>query len=158
MGVILRTVGIRVSPNEVYYVILEEENGDKTIIAKDKITHPVSYNMPKALVHYREQFSTLFDTQKIGSCGIKITEPIAMRRADTRLLYRCNIEGVITELAASKGMGVNGFTLQTISASLGVKSAKQIIESQDFDIIEGGRALKSNYREAVLAGIAAFNL
>lgn len=152
-------MGIRATPSEIYYVIIDGSINEPSIILKDKLKHPLSYDLPQALTWYREQFSTLFDGYKVDSCAIKITEPIAMRisGADNSFVVRCNIEGVIIELASSKDIRVNSYLINKLSKALKI-NIKETLRSDSFEKIKQWNGLNIYYREAILAGLAAFSL
>lgn len=88
-------LGVRASPSEVVYCVIDDKKGE--VITIGKITTPKSMNTPEALKHIRLNLIDILREYSILEAGIRILEPTAQRIS----IERVQIEGVIQEAFAS---------------------------------------------------------
>ena len=118
----LKAIGIRVTPQMVYYTIVEELQDGMLSISEDgveKIIMPVALDIPNRLAFIRQTLISLINEFKVTKAGIRITE----HNAKTINIERVSIEGVIQELLANSTVE-KYFTgaMNTIAKYLEVKS------------------------------------
>jgi len=154
----LPAIGIRSTPNEIFYVIVDGTVDNPTLTVHSKLRQPSAYELPKALSWYREKILAITEEFGIQACGIRTTEPISRTMgasAREGATIRAHIEGVAAEAAASIGLNVVIGPLATITAFLDSKNAKKYLSNDEFRGIDQWSDLNTYYKEAILAGVAA---
>lgn len=155
------SIGIRVTPNEVYYAIVEEENDGYKIISISDIKLPKALDIPCKLRYIRNTFDTIIKQYEVRRAGIKLIEGNARSRINDGITLRLNLEGVFLELFANSS--VEKYLLgiaPNISGILGLKSKPvkdmaQELGMDDSDETDEGKKLNDNNKEAIVVAIAA---
>lgn len=150
-------IGIRSTASEIFFVVVTGTTDLPSITAKNKLVHPVSYELPDALAWYREQIILVCREFEVSACGIRTTEPLAMSKGAS-FTRRCNIEGVAMEAVASIGLKVCSGPIATISSLMGLKNARRCLDEGEFKGLPEWSKLSKNYKEAALASLAGLNL
>jgi hypothetical protein len=156
----MRSMGIRVASNEVFYAIIEGTVLNPSLIFHSKLAIPKSFKDGQALSWVRESIMNVLKEYQISSVFIRTIEPKA-RIGKKAITNRCKIEAVLLEAANTSGSRNSEGALVTITSLLAaksVKSAKEYLELEEFREVEGWEDLNDNYKEASLAGIAALAL
>lgn len=155
----MKSIGIRVEPSEIYYVILEIEDEKKFQFATHKLVLPKALNedIPKQLSFIRTTLFSIICEYDIQYAGLKTTEGLAKKPS----VFRMNIEGVIQELFSDstiKSYFAGTYTsiaarVKSMSTTIkdGCKGENNIL---DIDIWE---KLNKNHRECVFSALAATN-
>ncbi|MGV6936025.1 hypothetical protein ACWA2B_10965 [Paenibacillus sp. CMM36] len=117
----MRSIGIRVSPSEVFYCITEKIEGEIEILTHDKIIIPKALEVPDQLAYVRTNLNSIFIEFSVAYAGIRIHEGNAQNVS----IERIYLEGVIQELLAD--CSIHKYFLGTISkiASLVEESSQK---------------------------------
>lgn len=154
----MTSLGIRVSPKEVYYAIIKSEEGKTSLQICDKIVVPSSLNVPEQLKFLRDTFLDIIYENDVKNACIRVVEANA-QSYDYNRLY---IEGVIQEMIASSTIERYFLgRIASISNKLGVdrKNFSTLLSSDECDFIEEWSEIKSKEkREAMLASYSALNM
>ncbi|SDC02282.1 hypothetical protein SAMN04487767_1017 [Bacillus wiedmannii] len=149
-----RAIGIRVSPTEVYYTILQMDEQGTVDYVNESLIIPKALDIPRKLSYIRTSLFSLICEYGITKAGLRIVEGISQNKDP----FRVNIEGVIQELLANSTVSYY-FTgrLDTIGSKLG-KHKSLIKECRDaknneFNI-PGWEKFHANHRESFLVGYA----
>lgn len=146
-------LGVRASPSEVVYCVIDDKKGE--VITIGKITTPKSMNTPEALKHIRLNLIDILREYSILEAGIRILEPTAQRIS----IERVQIEGVIQEAFASSPLKSYYIgQISNISSRIGIKRTefKPLVEGENApDGFEGWGDLSKAEREAVLCAMGA---
>lgn len=149
----MRTIGIRVEPKKVTFVIYDDDSGE--ILNIEGIKVPKALDTPEALKYIRSNLLDVIVEYGIHRAGIRVTEP----NARSPNISRIQIEGVIQEaLASSNVEAYFRGQISNISSRLGIerRDFKQYIDGQlTLDNIEGWEQLTPVEREAVCTALGA---
>ncbi|WP_069648977.1 hypothetical protein [Caloranaerobacter ferrireducens] len=159
----MAAIGIRVTPNEIFYSIVDEEGDGYSIISISSIKIPKALDNPCRLSYVRNILSTIIKQYKINKAGIKLIEGNARTKVNSSTSFRLNLEGVILELFANSS--IEKYLLgvaPNISAILKLKSkpVKEMAEDlgiDDSDKTDEGRKLKDENKESLVVAVAALN-
>jgi hypothetical protein len=155
----MKSIGIRVEPTEIYYVILEMESEGNFRFSPQKLVLPKALNddTPKQLSFIRTTLFSIICEYDIEYAGLKTTEG----SAPTPSVFRMNIEGVIQELFSDSTIK-NYFTGTYTSIAARVKSNSTTIkescngENNILGIDNWGN-LNQKHRVCVFSALAATN-
>lgn len=158
---IMRSIGLRVTPTEVYYCIAEQKETGVKMLSVSKIKVPKALDDPCRLSYIRNTFNTIINQYNINMAGIKLIESNAQPKANKSTFFRLNLEGVLLELCANSS--VEKYLLavsSTIAALLGikVKSVKDMaidVGVTDELRTDDGKKLNDESKEAVVVAYAA---
>lgn len=156
-----RSIGFRVSPNEVFYAIIENKEGTYEFISISSLKIPVAISEPQKLSFIRNTISTMLLQYNIDFAGIKLIEGNARSAVNNSLIFRFNLEGVLKELL-SNGKTKNCFLglASNISAVLEIEKAKpvdmleSIINTEEY-MTDYDKKITGEYKEAMLVAVAA---
>lgn len=151
----MRTIGIRVSPKAVFYVVYDSHAS--RIVNIDKIKVPAALETPETLKYIRNNILDILREFEISRAGIRTTESSSQNKS----IERIQIEGVIQETFASSLLK-KYFTGQiaVIAARLGMNRAdfkKYVDDEIQYEAVENWNELEKEEREAVFAAIGAAN-
>ena len=154
----MRTIGIRVSPQIVYYTITEQEQDDTiSILTVDGLNVPKALDVPKSLTFIRTTLISILEEYGVKKAGIRIHEGNTQNISIERL----NMEGVVQELLANSTVEKYFRSkMNTLAKYLDTKSAdvkaslagKECLEGYD---IEDWATYKKEEKETILTAIAA---
>lgn len=155
------SIGIRVTPNEVYYAIIKKENEGYSIISISDIKLPKALDVPCKLSYTRNTFDTIIKQYGVNRAGIKLIEGNARTTLNAGTSLRLNLEGVFLELFSNSS--IENYLLgiaPNISGILGLQSkpVKDMAEDlgmDDLDETDEGRKLNNNNKEALVVAVAA---
>jgi hypothetical protein len=149
----MRTIGIRVSPSSVTYVIYDAQA--KSILTVDKINVPKALSVPDSLKFVRSNVLDIIREYEIDKAGIRISETTVHRQS----IERIQLEGVIQEALASSSVSKYYCgQISSISARAGIARAdfkKYIADELVFDRIPGWTRHSVEEKEAMLTAIGA---
>lgn len=151
----MRTIGIRVEPKKVTFVVYDADAGE--IMNIEGIKVPRALDVPEALKYIRSNILDVIVEYRIQRAGIRVTEPNAQRMNISRI----QIEGVIQEALASSGVEAyfRG-QISSLASRLGIERGqfkKYLDGNLALDGIEGWAELTTVEREAVCSAVGACN-
>lgn len=153
--VIKNAIGIRVSPKEIFYIIIEKNN-DEIKYTNQKLIVPKAIDFPRKLSYIRTTLYSLICEYEVTQAGLRTAEGLAQTNIE-----RVNIEGVIQELFSNSTVESYFAGTSTSIASRLQTTNKEIIEcckgKSNFYNVDGWEDLNNNYRESYLAALAALN-
>ena len=151
------SLGIRVTPKEVYYAITKSEKGKTTLLICDKVIVPCALNAPEQLKYLRDTFLDIIFENEVRRACIRVVEANA-QSYDYNRLY---IEGVLQEMIASSS--IESYYLGRIasmSSRLGIdrKDFSALLSSNDCAFFAEWSGIKNREkREAMLASYSALS-
>ena len=155
----MKSIGIRATPKEIYFAIVEQNGEGNNVITIDKLILPLSLEIPDRLNFIRKTIIDIINQYNVTKAGIKVTEGNAQRLS----IERISIEAIIQELFSSCSVQEYfGGNISKISRLLGLSNngdLKKIIKGES--IPENLEFLQDNsetQRESVLSALAALNL
>jgi Holliday junction resolvasome RuvABC endonuclease subunit len=151
-------IGFRVTPEATFYAVVRRVDDRYEVVAKEIIKHPKAHNEPQKLAHLRQTVRDLLETYQVRLAGVKLIENNSQNSSS----FRLNCEGVIQEaLASSKLDGFFFGAIPAISGAIRIKDkklVKQLIQGSKMpEFCKWEEKQKSEYREAILAAIAALH-
>jgi Holliday junction resolvasome RuvABC endonuclease subunit len=157
----MASIGIRVTPSEIYYSIVDIEDDGFKIISISHIKVPKALDIPCKLSYVRNTFNTLIKQYKITRAGIKLIEGNARPKVNLATFLRLNLEGIFLELFANSS--VEKYLLgvaSNISAILEIKSkpVKEMASDlgiEETDLTDEGKKLNDNNKESLVVAVAA---
>lgn len=157
------SIGIRVTPNEIFYSIVDEQDYGYEIISISNIKIPKALDDPCKLSYVRNTISTIITQYKVTNAGIKLIERNARTSANLSTFFRVNLEGVILELFANST--IEKYLLgiaPNIASILKIKSkpVKEMVKDLGIDDsckTDNGKKLNEQNKESVVVAIAALN-
>lgn len=160
----MNCIGFRVTPNEIYYSILENRSDQYEFVSISNLKIPVSTDLPNQLSFIRNALSTIITQYKISYAGLKLIEGNARGSVNNGLIFRFNVEGVIMELLSNSDihkyfLGVSS----NISSVLNVKkSSPQDMLSQLLDVENyktgDNKKIKNEHKDSMIVALAAMEL
>ncbi|WP_426349380.1 hypothetical protein ACPWSR_16815 [Alloiococcus sp. CFN-8] len=157
----MASIGIRVTPNDIYYTIVDSEDDGYKTISISHLRIPKALDIPCKLSYVRNTFITIIKQYKVNRAGIKLIEGNARTEIKGSISFRINLEGVFLELFANSS--IEKYLLgiaPSISAVLGLNSkpVKDMAEDlglNDTDRTDDGRKLSDNNKESLVVAVAA---
>jgi hypothetical protein len=155
----MKSIGLRVEPSEIYYVILELEDGGNFRFSTQKLVLPKALNedIPKQLSFIRTTLFSIICEYDIQYAGLKTTEGLAQ----TPSVFRMNIEGVIQELFADstiKTYFAGTFTSIAARVKNNSTTIKESCKGENNILgIDTWGSLNQKHRECVFSALAATN-
>ncbi len=155
----MKSIGIRATPKEIFFSVIEQNENGNEILSIDKLILPISLETPDRLNFIRKTIIDIINQYEVINAGIKVTEGNAQRIS----IERVSIEAIIQELFSSCSVQkYYGGNISKISKLLGIPnngSLKRIIKGEDIPKeLEFLKDLKENEREATISALAALNL
>ena len=96
----MRYIGIRVTPNDIYYSIIEGKENSFNVISISNIKIPKALKVPERLSYIRNLLITIIEQYSIQYAAIRVIEGSAMGNVNGSILFRVNLEGVVQEVFA----------------------------------------------------------
>jgi hypothetical protein len=154
----IKSIGIRSTPSEIFYTISENVNRTINLIAIDSLIVPIALEMPEKLKFVRNTFIDILEEYQVTNACIRITES----NAQSQSIERINLEAIIQELIASSTIEKYYIgQISNISKKLNIprENFKRLISNElDFEQIENWRSFSNYQKESILSSISALNL
>lgn len=151
-----KSIGIRVSPDQIFYTIIEEDEKGGRIYLNEELIVPKALDLPRKLSFIRTTLYSLICEHNITKAGLRTAEGTA-----TPNISRVNIEGVIQELFSNSTVQAYfAGTLTSMAARIGSTNAvlkDAYKKKQDHFNVPEWATFKEAHRESFLAAMAAFN-
>jgi hypothetical protein len=148
----MRSLGIRVEPSKVSFVVLEKNNDSIKIINIESIKLPKSLDRPSQLKYIRNTVLDIIREYEITIAGIRKAEPISKNQNSARI----EIEGVIQEAFSSSS--ISSYFIG-ISKKISIKNTEYrplISRKSSFERIENWDLCKNTEtKESALVGFGA---
>jgi hypothetical protein len=149
-----RSLGIRVEPSAIHWAAVEGTKSQPILVAADNAGAPVTYSEAQSLSWYRNRMLHIIQRYKPQIVAVRYPEPTGRAGGSDAMRRRVRIEGVVLEAADFSGLPVTTGALVTISANLGVKSAKTYLGEEDLRGLDWSKR-NSLGREAILVAVSA---
>ena len=153
----MNTLGLRVSPQNIFFCVVERINDEVNIEVLDKIIVPISLTVPDQLSYIRTTIYTIITQYNIDNAIIRRIED----NSRTINIARVNIEGVLQELISNcRIKKYRTCKLAQLGQTLGqnTKKMKECVEGNNLYEIERWDQYKKEERESVLCAFAASEL
>lgn len=148
-------LGIRCSPKEADYCVIDSSAETFEIIQLDKIVAPTFLSESEQLRHIRNLLLDILRENKVESTVVRITE----NNAHSPSVQRIRMEGVVIEaIASSEVKKYSTYVLNQIASKINVPKGdiKQIVKNEiPFDYVPNFDSYKKLEREAILAALSA---
>lgn len=155
----MNSIGIRVTPREIYYTIIDTHN-DSSLTQKLSISAALENDVPRQLSLIRTTLSSIIYDYDVSYAGIKTAEG----NAKSYNTFRIHIEGVVQELFAdSTVISYFAGTINSLASRLRIPS--KVVSG----FLKGDNSIKINqwksewdkisnkeHKESLLAALAAF--
>ncbi|MNW35562.1 hypothetical protein D3C74_125600 [compost metagenome] len=154
----MRSIGIRVSPSEVNYCVVEKNGHDLSIVGYDKVIVPRALDIPSQLAYVRTNINSIIVEYHIVKAGIRVHEGSTQNLS----IERIYLEGVIQELLAD--CSVHRYFLGRLSSIAKlidepVSEIKKYIDGEDNLLsVEGVTKSAKGVRECIITAIATSEL
>ena len=154
----MTSLGIRVTPKEVYYAITKLEEGKAVLLVCDVVKVPPALEIPEQLKFLRDTFLDIIYENEVKTACIRVVET----NAQSYDYHRLYIEGVLQEMIASSTIERYYLgRIASISNRIGIdrKDFSNLLSSNECPFIAEWDTTKSKEkREAMLASYSAINL
>lgn len=154
----MTSLGIRVTPNTVYYAITKQEDTNITLAICDKVVVPAALTVPEQLKFLRDAFLDIIYENDVKNACIRVIET----NAQSFDYHRVQIEGVLQEMIASSNIERYYLgRIASMSNKLGIdrKVYSALLSSEICAFIPEWKETKNKEkREAMLASYSAHNL
>jgi hypothetical protein len=147
-------IGFRASPSSTYWAVTSGDQAVPILEDREHWDAPPTLTEAQALSEFRSRALGLFDRFQSASVAVRAAELFGGKGQKSASQRRARIEGVLMEVANSRGIAVDAGSLTTISRLLGVKKAKTFLEEGNLRGIDLS-SLKKELQEAVLVAVAA---
>lgn len=156
-----KSIGFRVTPAEIFFAIIDNQENDYEFISISSLKVPVSLDEPYKLSFVRNTILTIINQYKIQYAGIKLIEGNARNSINNNMIFRFKTEGVLMELFANSSikkyfLGIS----KSIASVLEIETCKtqEMLDSIiDTSILlnDNGKKITGEAKEAMLIGLAA---
>ena len=147
----MRIIGLRAEPRGFTWAVLEGTQEVPILVKVAHVEAPATFSFPQSANFLRMQLLQLVSEHKPEAGGLKTPE---MTRGQTEAAReRLRVEGVLLAACTEGGLKVTQGPLVTLGRLLGVKSAKVLLESDDYRGINLNKMAPTK-REAILIGAA----
>lgn len=154
----MTSLGIRVTPKEVYYAITKTEGGNAVLQICDVVKVPLALDVPEQLKFLRDTFLDIIYENEVKYACIRVVET----NAQSYDYHRLYIEGVLQEMIASSTIERYFLgRIASMSNRLGIdrKEFTSLIASDECPFISEWNTTKSKEkREAMIASYSALNI
>ena len=157
----MNAIGFRVSPTEIYYSIVRENEEQNEILSISSLKIPVSIGVSEQLSYIRKTFETIISQYDVSFAGIKLIEGNARTSINNNLIFRFNVEGVLIELFTNSTVKRHFLGIASNIASVLNIDKKKPHEMLD-DIVDltgvvsdTGKKLVDEQKEAIVVALAA---
>ena len=159
----MRYIGIRVTPNDIYYSIIEGKENSFNVISISNIKIPKALKVPERLSYIRNLLITIIEQYSIQYAAIRVIEGSAMGNVNGSILFRVNLEGVVQEVFADSTIKDYILACNSNVSSI-LKTSSRVItdiaielELKDKFKTDNGKVLNEESRESLVVAIAIFN-
>ncbi len=150
----MKVIGFRAEPNALNWAVVEGTQHAAVLVAADTLKTPISYEEHACLGWLRDQVLHLYGQYSPQIAAVRYAESVMGKANQNSANRRCRVEGVVLEVAHSRGAKVSTGALTTISKNLGTKGAKRYLDEEEFRDIHWASYSK-NCREAILVAVSA---
>ena len=146
-------IGFRAEPCALHWAVVEGTHRSPRLHAADTMKAPVSFSEAASLSWFRSQVINLYERFAPTAAAVRYPETVT-GRLNASANRRCRVEGVVLQVAHSRGIETSTGALTTISKNLGTKGAKRYLGQDDFRGINWSSYSK-NCQEAILVATSA---
>jgi len=156
---IMKTIGLRATPREIYYAIIEkDDNGVISILSCSKLIIPLSLIFPEQLNFVRKNFKDIILEYSVENAGIRIIESTSRSIS----IQRISFEAILQELLSNSSV-MKYFVgqISNISSKIGFPREQfklLLVKNAKFDMVENWDQYDVTCKEAILVGLATLNL
>ncbi|WP_157272606.1 hypothetical protein [Paenibacillus daejeonensis] len=150
----LKGIGIRISPSEIHYTILEKLEDDSISYTNEIMIVPKALDPSRQLSYIRTNLFSLICELNITRAGLKTAEGLSQKKS----IFRLNLEGVVQELFSNSSIvSYYAGTLTSIASRLGTTSTiiKGCCAGENTFNINDWDSMTKNHRESYLAALAS---
>jgi hypothetical protein len=150
-------LGLRCTPKEVHYVVLQKIDEVTSLVANDRLVAPASAELAIQIGYVADSVAAIAGRYEVEAIGIKLTEPFGLKQRGTGQseLTRIYFEGSIqAEMARSGKVCLSALSNQ-IRAILKSRSPKEYILRNEFRNLAEFASLSKEQKEAAMVAEAA---
>jgi len=153
---IMRILGVRCSPKEFAYCVIEGKKATPQLLHTDQVAIPTGYAKPLALKWLLQEVDDMLKKHAVESIAIKCAEGLASR--DRSFVERIEFETVFILAGALRGLKpITKKVKATIAKDMGVKGKVRYLATIDTSAIPSFSQLPEKLREAVLVAWSDLN-
>jgi len=147
----MSVIGVRCSPRDFAYCILEGTKNEPRLIHYAEIQFPQSYSWPYNLRWLMQEVEDILNKYSVDSIAIKSSEGIASRGKS--FVERIEYETVFLLVSASRGLRpITKKVKSTIAKDFGMKGKARYLSTIDTSKIQEFSNFSDKLKEAVLVG------
>jgi hypothetical protein len=155
----MKSIGIRATPKEIYFAVVEQKGKENNIIAIDKLILPLSLEIPDRLNFVRKTIIDIINQYNVTKAGIKVTEGNARKHSIERISIEAIIQELFSSCSVQKYFGGNISKISRLLALSNNGDLKKIIKGESIpEDLEFLQHNSETERESVLSALAALNL
>lgn len=151
----MQTIGIRVEPSTITFVIYDSEA--ENLVNAEILKVPKALTIPESLKYVRVSIIDILREYQIDRAGIRVTESTAQSTSISRI----QIEAIIIEAFASSSLEKYFCgQISTISRLVGIDRAdfkKYVNGEMDYAVVDNWSEFSKVAKEACFAAIGATN-
>lgn len=96
-------IGIKISPEEIYYTVSKDINNNKEILFSSRIIVPKALDTPDKLSFIRNTLISVIDQYNVQRASLKVPKKDLR---NNRLIDLLKLEGVMQELLSTSGVEI----------------------------------------------------
>lgn len=147
----MRILGVRCSPKEFSYCVIEGSKASPLIVHTQEISFPLAYVKPLSLKWLMQEVDDLIKKHTINSLAIKASEGTASR--DKSFIERVEYETIFILTGALQGLKpIVKKVKATIAKDLGLKGKARYLSTIDTSSIPNYSTYSDKMKEAILVG------
>jgi hypothetical protein len=148
----MKVLGLRAEPNGFNWAVCDGTKEVPVLLAVERVATPRDYDEPEGLSDLGARLRAILTSYSPAVVGLRTPEAASPGTGDPAR-KRLRVEGVILATCAEAHLTIAMAALTKIGASLGVKSAKALLESDQYQQLNWASYPKPK-REAILIGIS----
>jgi hypothetical protein len=152
----MRILGVRCSPKDFAYCIMDGMKAAPQLLHSEQIKLPIGYVKPLSLKWLFQEVNDLLRKHSVDSIAIKCSEGLAAR--DKSFVERIEFETVFILAGTLHGLKpISKKVKATIAKDLGAKGKAHYLSTIDTSIIPDFSQMSDKLREAVLTAWSELN-
>jgi len=147
----MRTLGLRAEPEAFSWAVSEGSLQVPILVASDRVQAPANFSFAEEVNFLRSRLLQIAKQYLVSEAGLRTPESVP--RTTESLRQRLRVEGALLAACCEAGLKTSQGPLATLSSLLGVKSAKKLIESDEYLGLDLTK-FKKERREAILVSVS----
>ena len=147
----VRVIGLRAEPKGFFWAVSHGTQEVPVVVGMGYVEAPKTFSFPQGVNFLRSRFLQLITEFKIDNAGLRTPEMV--RTQNEAFRQRLRVESVLLAASSEAGIKIIQGPLATLGRLLGVKSAKTLLDSDDYCGINLEK-MPTPKREAILMSVS----